>query len=81
VPTLSVSWGATGIIAKEVYEGFKVEMLERIIRAGRLDGVLLALHGAMSSESAPDGEGSLLKAIREIVGEEIPIVAVLDKAG
>lgn len=81
VPTLSVSWGATGIIAKEAYERFKVEMLERIKGAGRLDGVLLALHGAMSSESAPDGEGSLLKAIREVVGEAIPIMAVLDMHG
>ena len=81
IPTLSVSWGATGIIAKEVYERFKVKMLERIKRAGRLDGVLLALHGAMSSERAPDGEGSLLKDIREVVGEEIPIMAVLDMHG
>ncbi|MEM2875831.1 MAG: M81 family metallopeptidase, partial [Candidatus Bathyarchaeia archaeon] len=81
VPTIRVFWGATGIIAKESYERFKSEMLEGIERAGRLDGILLDLHGAMVAEGAPDGEGILLKELREIVGYGVPIMAVLDIHG
>ena len=81
VPTLSVWWGATGVISKESYEHFKAEMLERIDEAGELDGILLDLHGAMVAENAPDAEGTLLKEVRETVGEKVPIIAVLDAHG
>jgi len=43
-----------------------------------VDGVLLHLHGSMSTQSHDDGEGELLARIRERVGDEKPIVAVLD---
>jgi len=81
VPTLRVFWGATGVIAKESYERFKNKMIEDIRKAGRLDGVLLDLHGAMVAEDAPDGEGILIKEVREVVGEGVPIMAVLDIHG
>ncbi|RLG66965.1 hypothetical protein DRN93_05345 [archaeon] len=81
VPTLRVFWGATGVIAKESYEHYKSELLKRVRDAGKLDGVLLDLHGAMVAEDAPDGEGTLLKELREIVGKETTIIAVLDLHG
>ena len=45
---------------------------------GPLDGVLLALHGAMVTEIDDDGEGFLLQTARDIVGPNVPIVATLD---
>ncbi len=81
VPTLRVWWGATGIIAKDVYEQFKSEMLRRIREAGRLDGLLLDLHGAMVAEGTPDAEGYLLKELRDEIDESTPIMAVLDIHG
>ncbi|MCD6530515.1 M81 family metallopeptidase [Candidatus Bathyarchaeota archaeon] len=81
IPTLRVFWGATGVIAKESYEHYKGELIRRVEEAGKLDGVLLDLHGAMVAENAPDGEGVLLKELRETVGEETPIMAVLDIHG
>lgn len=81
IPTLSVWWGATGVVSKESYEHFKAELLKCIEKAGELDGILLDLHGAMVAENAPDAEGTLLKEVRETVGENIPIVAVLDIHG
>jgi len=81
IPTLRVWWGATGIIAKETYEQFKSEMLRRIREAGKLDGLLLDLHGAMVAEGTPDAEGSLLKELKEELGEAVPIMAVLDIHG
>jgi microcystin degradation protein MlrC len=43
-----------------------------------VDGVLLALHGAMVAEGHDDGEGYVLSRIREKVGPDIPVVSTLD---
>src|SRR5947207_5242744 len=43
-----------------------------------VDGVYLDLHGAMVVETFDDGEGELLRRVREAVGPRIPIVASLD---
>jgi microcystin degradation protein MlrC len=40
--------------------------------------VLLALHGAMVSDVAEDGDGWVLDRVREAVGPNVPIVATLD---
>ena len=53
-----------------------------LILAGALepdiDGVLLALHGAMVTDSYDDAEGQLLAELREILGPDIPIAITLD---
>lgn len=46
--------------------------------AAGVDGVLLHLHGAMSTESHDDGEGELLGRLRARIGPAVPVVAVLD---
>ncbi|MBI4254398.1 MAG: M81 family metallopeptidase, partial [Candidatus Rokubacteria bacterium] len=43
-----------------------------------LDGILLDLHGAMVPESTEDGEGDLLRAVREAVGPSVPVAVTLD---
>lgn len=43
-----------------------------------VDGVLLHLHGAMSTASHDDGEGELLTRLRTALGPAVPMVAVLD---
>ncbi len=55
------------------------EMLaEQLGKAGRLDGLLVALHGAMMGADEPDMDGWLLEKIRGIVGPAMPVVASLD---
>ncbi len=61
-----------------VWEGFKAEILDGIAQAGRLDMVLLLLHGAMMAVEQDDCEGDLLAAIRARVGPGVVIGAVLD---
>ena len=52
---------------------------KRIVEAcDGVDGILLHLHGSMSTQSHDDGEGELLERIRSRVGPHVPIVAVLD---
>ena len=57
------------------------EFLEEVRSAGPVDAVYLALHGAMAAEGEGDPEGHLLKEMRAIVGEPIPIVISLDLHG
>jgi microcystin degradation protein MlrC len=54
--------------------------LARLEEALPLDGLLLALHGAMVAEDVEDPESSLLAQVRERVGS-IPLAVVLDLHG
>lgn len=45
---------------------------------GKLDGILLGLHGAMIPDFCEDGEGELLSRLRAIVGPDLPIAVTLD---
>jgi len=49
-------------------------------RAGRLDGVLFNLHGAMVAEGEDDCERATLDLVRELIGD-VPLVAVFDLHG
>lgn len=48
---------------------------------GAIDGVYLSLHGAMGAEGEDDPEGYLLAGVRQIIGEQIPVVVSLDLHG
>lgn len=43
-----------------------------------LDGILLSLHGSMVPAFCEDGEGELLRRLRDVVGPELPIAVTLD---
>lgn len=49
-----------------------------VAAASGVDGVLLHLHGAMSTESHDDGEGELLARLRAAIGSKVPVVVELD---
>jgi microcystin degradation protein MlrC len=77
-PTFSAFTGPSGMITKETFETLKSELITNIRNAGAVDGICLALHGAGVAEGVDDLEGELLKALREVVGYELPIVVTLD---
>ncbi|MEO4000851.1 M81 family metallopeptidase [Mesorhizobium sp. CAU 1732] len=64
-----------GRVTDACFEEFAAILLAA---AGEVDGILLHLHGAMSTQSHDDGEGELLARIRAAVGSAIPVVVVLD---
>ena len=78
VPLLYASACPSGVVRAEVYDALKNELLEWLDNAGELDGILLCLHGAGAAVNAPDMEGDLARAIRERVGDAMPIVGTLD---
>ncbi|MGH2425186.1 MAG: M81 family metallopeptidase, partial [bacterium] len=54
------------------------DLVQAVRAAAPLDGVLLALHGAMAADGTPDGDGEIAARIREVVGPEVPIAVELD---
>jgi len=70
-----------GPVARATYEAFKSEFLERLKAALPLDGLYLAMHGAMNVEGMDDAEGDWIAAARAVVGPEIPVAASYDLHG
>lgn len=69
-------------VERDAYERVAGAILEDLAAAGaaegRINGLYLDLHGAMVAEHYEDGEGELLRRIRGLVGDKIPIVTSLD---
>jgi microcystin degradation protein MlrC len=78
VPSLFANTLPSGIIEKAAYESLKGRLLDRVKNAGKLDAVLLGMHGSMFVEAVGDADGDLLESIRGIIGPRIPIVCALD---
>lgn len=70
-----------GPVARETYERFKAEFLDRLAHALPLDGVYLAMHGAMHVEGMEDAEGDWITAARAVVGPDLPVSASYDLHG
>ncbi len=80
-PIMAASATPTGLTTKEMFEFAKNKIVQAINDTENIDGILLVLHGAMVAEGIPDAEGTLLKAIRNVVGPGMPIVSTLDLHG
>ncbi|RFB80321.1 M81 family metallopeptidase [Methylovirgula sp. 4M-Z18] len=70
-----------GPVAHDTYLALKAELLERLGAAGPVDGVYLAMHGAMHVQGLEDAEGDWIEAVRAQVGREIPIAVSYDLHG
>lgn len=68
----------SGLATHETFKWLREELVGSLEQAGRIDGMLLALHGAMAADGAPDVEGELLQAARTVVSPHVPVVATLD---
>ena len=78
---LPATWAAaspSGPVTRDAYERISALILQGLSAAMPLDGVYLDLHGAMVAEHLDDGEGELLRRVRERVGPDVPVVASLD---
>ncbi len=70
-----------GPLARTTYAALREEFLDRLRAALPVDGVYLAMHGAMHVEGMDDAEGDWIAAVRAIVGAGIPIAASYDLHG
>ena len=74
--TVAASAAPSGRVNGAFYQQMLSEVLDGC--TPEIDGVLLALHGAMVAEGVDDAEGDILKAVRQRVGPDKPVVATLD---
>lgn len=70
-----------GPLARATYEGFKAEFLDRLKATLPIDGLYLAMHGAMNVEGMDDAEGDWISAARAVVGPDVPVAASYDLHG
>jgi len=77
-PTFAAQAHPSGTIERAAFDTMLGNLLDGIRAAGQVDAVCLSLHGAGSAEGIDDIEGTILKAVRELVGPELPVVATLD---
>jgi len=62
----------------EAYRALLEMMLRELERAGTLDGLLVAPHGAGVCESEPDMDGHWLATLRQRIGPAVPMISTLD---
>ena len=64
-------------LTTQAFDVISERICDRMSKAGELDGVLLALHGAMAVTGIPRPEAELCRRVRKIVGRK-PIMVALD---
>lgn len=76
--SLCASAMPSGLCKRTDYEGLRDQLIEDLCATMPVDAVALCLHGAMMAQGYPDCEGDILAAVRDVVGPDIPVGAVLD---
>ncbi|MCD9023830.1 M81 family metallopeptidase [Cohnella silvisoli] len=78
LPTIYTTAVSSGKINRATLSELKNLLYERVERYLPCDGLLLAMHGAWTSEDEDDVTGEMLSELREKVGSATPIVLTLD---
>ncbi|MCE9605242.1 MAG: M81 family metallopeptidase [Planctomycetia bacterium] len=68
----------SGRATAETFDWILAEIGSALDKAGPLDGVLFALHGALVADGHPDVEGEVLEEVRRRIGPQTPLVATYD---
>jgi microcystin degradation protein MlrC len=78
VPIFAARAVPFGAIAADAYDELLARMFAALDQADRLDGILVAPHGATVSERIRDADGHWLSELRRRVGPGLPILGTLD---
>ena len=76
IPLMASHATPSGPLTRRAFETILGEMMELLKGEDGLDGLLLALHGAMVAEGYPDADGEVASRLREVFDK--PIVVTLD---
>ena len=78
VPTIFAAASPCAHVTNEAYERIATVIVDGIKNALPLNAVYLDLHGAMVAEHFDDGEGDILRRVRQVIGNQLPLVVSLD---
>lgn len=78
VPIFAARAVPFGVIEAQAIERLLEIMFAELAKAGPLDGILVAPHGATVSEPYPDVDGHWLGELRRRIGPDRPMIGTLD---
>jgi len=79
IPLVYTDVSAAGNASDETFEAYRDEITDGLKSVqGDLDGMLLYLHGAMTTPTRHDPELEILQAVRQVVGDGLPVMVVFD---
>lgn len=81
VPLIATMALASGPVERGCFEILIGELLARLRAAGPVDGVYLALHGAMVLEDEDDSEAEIVRRVRAALPAGTPVAVSLDLHG
>lgn len=68
----------SSFVTRDAFERITAMLCDDLAAQGPFDGVYLDIHGAMVVEHYEDGDGEILRRVREVVGDDIPVAVSLD---
>ncbi|MBV7336561.1 M81 family metallopeptidase [Chloroflexi bacterium TSY] len=80
-PIMAADATPAGPLTNETYEALVNKILEGLDQASDVNGLLLALHGAMVAEGYPQANGETVRRIRAAMGPDFPVVVTHDYHG
>ena len=78
LPTIYASATPKGPVTAGAFEELTARLIRSIGESKDLDGILLALHGAMYTEEFPQADEEIIRRLRAAVGTDIPLVVTHD---
>ena len=78
LPIIRADAQSGGRLTAETLSTLSDRIVGGLHRLGRLDGVIMFLHGAAAAAGFDDVEGELLAAVRTVIGTRIPLALMLD---
>ncbi|MEM1190021.1 MAG: M81 family metallopeptidase [Pseudomonadota bacterium] len=84
-PAYLVAWpfggSSASTITREAFDKYTGGIVDNIAAMEKVDGVHLFLHGGMAVEGIPRPEAEIVRRVRVLVGDDIPISATFDHHG
>ena len=79
-PSVWAGASPSSYVTRDAFERIATDLLQDLKQAlsQGIDAVYLDLHGAAVAEHADDAEGELLARVRDLIGDNMPLVASLD---
>ncbi|MEM7255789.1 MAG: M81 family metallopeptidase [Pseudomonadota bacterium] len=81
VPVLWTAAEPGGYVTSHAFDTITAMICQQLAAIDNLDAVYLDLHGAMVVEDHQDGEGEIVRRVREVIGAHVPIAVSLDLHG
>jgi len=78
IPTIYAAAAPKGPVASAAFRELTARLVHAMCEAKELDGVLLALHGAMYTEEFPQADEEIVRRLRSALGPNVPLVLTLD---